>query len=168
MYRRRIDASSTFTIVGAVFVAVGSIFLVFLAVILMIGGIEDDAFVVVPIFLCTGLIMLAVGIAVLTHQHREQKRIQGLIDGNCYVMASITSASKDYSLHVNHLPTFVVEASYEDPVTGVVHMFRSKNLIFDPTDLMVSKYVMVYLEKDGKYDNYYVDIDSILKSIEFH
>ena len=55
------------------------------------------------------------------------------------------------------------QARYQD-MYGNVHIFKSRDLYFDPTDLFKDQMVKVYVDGDN-YKRYYVDIDEVLPNV---
>lgn len=47
---------------------------------------------------------------------------------------------------------------------GNIHIFRSRNLSFDPTPPLTDQMVRVYVEGEN-FKHYYMDIDSVLPEV---
>ena len=60
----------------------------------------------------------------------------------------------------------MVKCSYKDGY-GNVHIFKSRNLMFDPGEFLKDNMVRVYIEGEN-YKHYYVDIDEILPKVFEH
>lgn len=142
-----------FTILGALFVGLGiglSIFALKEMILMSLIGLP---------FLIIGIIFLARVILL----KKRQKRL--ISDGN-YLLANISGVQVNYSVNVNGRCPYVVECNYQD-LDGTVHIFRSKDIFYDPTNLFTGDMVKVYVDKDN-YKKYYVDIDSVLPKIVRH
>lgn len=142
-----------FTILGVLFVGLGI-------------GLSIFAFKEMILMSLIGLPFLIIGIIFLAHViflKRRQKRL--ISDGN-YVLANISGVQVSYSVNVNGRCPYVVECNYQD-LDGTVHIFRSKEIFYDPTNLFTGNMVKVFVDKDN-YKKYYVDIDSVLPKIVRH
>jgi len=61
----------------------------------------------------------------------------------------------------------VVECHYTDPFTGIAHVYFSRYLYTDVTDLLKSDVVPVYIDRmDDRVG--FVDIDAVLPEIRVH
>ena len=60
---------------------------------------------------------------------------------------------------------WVVCVRWEDEA-GVVHIFRSRYLYFNPQGILTSDQVPVFIEENG--GGYFVDIDAVLPEIRMH
>ncbi|MBE5996731.1 MAG: hypothetical protein E7240_05160 [Lachnospiraceae bacterium] len=87
-------------------------------------------------------------------------------DGN-FVYAQICGIAQNTSVQINGRHPFVVECRYQDPFTGIVHIFKSRDLMFDPSGMILNPNVAVYVNPKN-YDSYFVDIDTVLPMIEKH
>ena len=58
------------------------------------------------------------------------------------------------------------ECHYEDPATGTLHVFKSRDLFFYPAELEDQE-IKVYVEQ-GNMDHYYVDVESVVPDIQVH
>lgn len=112
------------------------------------------------VFLLLGLIFLAL----MFRRRSIQRRI--FAEGN-YIMAAVTSVQPNYNVCVNGKHPYVAECSYTDPETGVLHLFRSRNIYFDPTSILMDANVPVYIER-GNFRHYYVDVDALLPEVQKH
>ena len=171
---RRNARADVFFLCGCIFTPIGIVVLV-LAVV-MAGNIdyliahgEGDVELLPWIFGLIGSVAAVIGIALLTRSARMRIKRRLLIENGESVTAEITAIPCNYAVRVNGCPTFKVECRYTDPVTRVVHVFESENLLLDPTCYIdQSTTVRVYVDRESGYKNYSVDIDSILPEIQRH
>ena len=113
-----------------------------------------------------GSIFLILGIIFLIMRIKKRNKIKTLITSENCVYAVITGFSQNYNLTVNGHHPYVIECSYTDS-NGTMHIFKSRNIFFNPIDIVTDMNVPVYVSPDN-YKNYYVDIDAILPNIEQH
>lgn len=116
-----------------------------------------------------GAITLVIGILLICWYHNDKKRIQRLLDRGEYVIADIIGFPVNYRNRINGIPTYLVECTYKDPVNGTVHVFKSKDIgiAFTP-ERITAKTVKVYVDYSSGFQDYYVDVDSILPNIVRH
>ena len=170
----RWDAGSkVFLLCGCIFVTGGGIFLCACALMLtQIDALaldrQNDARFLPVIFGALGGLMAAIGGALLVWLRRKRKRTERLLERGEYVIAKITGFPVDYQVTINGRPTYRVECSYQDPVTGILHVFESKRLLIDPAFCVTAETVRVYVNREAGYQDYYVDVDPILPRVERH
>lgn len=170
---RRNTRADVFLLCGCIFTPIGLITLA-LAVVMagnmdyLIAHGEGDVELMPWIFGFTGSVATVTGIALLVYSVRRRVKKRRLIENGESVIAEITAIPYDYAVRVNGWPTFKVECRYTDPVTRVVHIFESENLLLDPAYYINQPTIRVYVDREGGYKDYYVDIDSILPEIQRH
>ena len=97
---------------------------------------------------------------------QKKKETQQLLENGRYILAEICEIVPNYTIRVNRKHPYVIHCKYE-AIDGTVHIFKSRNLFFNPESLLKGTSVKVYT--DGKnYKKYYVDIDEVLPKIEYH
>lgn len=116
----------------------------------------DINFLLGGIFGGIGLIFAAIGGAFLLRTHKRKSLAKRLIEGGYYVDAQIDSVDTS-NLRVNGRPTYVIRCSYLDPNDSKLYSFSSESLAFDPTPLINSETLRVYVDKND-FSNNYVDI----------
>ncbi len=154
---------SALDIIGMIFAPLGLIF-----VLLGIGltaGSGQGLFLMV--FGGIGGIFLILGILFLLLMLHRRGICRELFNEGHYVMATVTSVMPNYNVRVNGRTPYLAECSYTDPDTGVLHLFQSRNLYFDPTSILMDAQVPVYVRK-GDYRHYYVDVDAVLPEVQRH
>ena len=159
---------------GCIFSVVGVIFIVtFLLVMSHWKAVSangwGEVWLIPVAFGLLSLIMLVIGFLLLRLYSNEQKKIRRLLERGEYVMADITGFPINYHNRVNGIPTYFVECTYQDPDTGTVHVFRSRDIgiAFLPEKITAKK-VRVYVDGSRGYQDYYVDVDSILPHVVRH
>ena len=120
------------------------------------------------VILCgIGVIFLAVG-GVLALRERWKRDLETeLRTRGQAIQAQVTGVSLNYSVSINGRHPYRVEASYKDPATGTVHVFRSHNLNFDPTEYVKDRTVTVYCDGND-FARSFMDIDAIFPNMEVH
>lgn len=167
---RRNTRADVFFFCGCIFTPIGIIALVlacFMAKNMdyLIAHGEGDVRLMPVIFGFCGAVASVIGVLLLVQCFRKRQMKRWLIERGEYIIADITAVPCDYNVRVNGWPTFRVECSYRDPVSGIVHLFLSENLLIDPAYYITQPTVRVYVDRDSDYHRYYVDIDSILPEV---
>ncbi len=163
---------SALDIIGLIFAPIGAIF-IFIGVIVSAyakahpENVTGDPGIFLPVFGGIGLLFFVLGLVFLIVTfHKRMLQAQLLQEGYC-ITAQITSCNPNYNVRVNGRCPYVAECSYMDPATGVVHLFRSRNVYFDPTMIVNGMDVPVYVRPDD-FRHYYVDLDAVLPQVVKH
>ena len=140
-------------------------------------GLEGVALLIfLLIFFGGGLGLLFAGSRVFL---KYKKRVDGLreaYENNRCIMADIVDVLSHTSFDktsdnmftgVRYREYYIVECRYNDPDTGVAHIYYSPALYFDPTELIIAKQVPVYIDRDDE-KNFFVDIYQALAPVEIH
>ena len=152
-------------IIGIVFSFMGAIFLL-TGTIIYCQLDERDAIPFLLIFGGIGLLFLVIGLIFLIIEIRKKTWNTKLLRSGNYIMAEISEVRMNYAVNVNGRYPFIVVCRYQD-MLGNVHMFKSRNLYFDPSGLFKDQNVKVYVDGE-EFKHYYVDIDEILPNIIEH
>ncbi len=156
-----------FALIGAIFLVIG--LWMFSHMEVLYENASGDVGAMPYIFSGLGVALLAVGLSLLLVFVRKSKKVRRLVEVGDYIVADVTAVMPDYSVRINGYPTFRVECSYQDPSTGVLHVFRSRNLTRNPGEALVGAKVNVYIDRsDPEYKNYYADIDPLLPETVIH
>lgn len=111
-------------------------------------------------FLLTGLILLGVDI----HRRNAMRRA---VESGDYVLARIAGVQRRVNVNTGGTHPCAVECHYRNPDTGEVHVYFSRYLYFDPTDMFTSQEVPVYLDRMNE-KIAFVDIDAVLPKVILH
>lgn len=155
------SAPSVFLLVGLIFSLVG---IVFLPVGISLGP-TDRLFYYV--FGGVGAILLGVGLALIIIWHRRRQTAKKVVAAGRYVMARIRSISRNDSVTINGVHPYIVECDFTDPDNGIIHTFRSEDLMEDPSPYLNGSEVRVYIDPDSL-DEYWVDLESVMNRRVIH
>lgn len=163
---------SALDIIGMIFTPLGAIFIIIGVSVTGFANanpdkVTGDPGIFLPIFGGIGgsfFLLGAVFLSITVYKHYMQAQL--LQEGHC-ITAQITSFNPNYNVRVNGRCPFVAECSYTDPATGAVHLFRSRNVYFDPSMIVTGSDVPVYVKPDD-FRHYYVDIDAVLPQVVKH
>ena len=111
-------------------------------------------------FLLTGLILLGVDI----HRRNAMRRA---VESGDYVLARIAGVQRRVNVNTGGTHPRAVEGHYHNPDTGETHVFFSRYLYFDPSDMFTSQEVPVYLDRTNE-KTAFVDIDAVLPKVILH
>ncbi len=160
---------TAFGIVGFVFAPIGLLFSILGPALYFsaAGRDAEDSLVFLCVFGGMGALFLILGICFLFYDIRRRSRMRRAIDMGERVMAKIAGVNAQTNVTFNGRHPYVIECHYTDPDTGAVHVWHSRYLFFDPTDILKSAEVPVYLDRYD-FKNAYVDIDSVLPEVQVH
>lgn len=150
---------------GAIFSGVG---IVFMPVGIFVGSenIEGNPFLFKAVFCGLGAMLLIIGALCLYLEIRQRTRINRLISSGQYIMAEISEITMNYAVRVNSRHPYIVVCRYQD-MYGNIHLFKSRNLFFDPATILKDQMVRVYVDGED-FNHYYMDIDEILPTVIQH
>lgn len=168
MERKAKTGISVWLLIGITFTIVGTVF--FAALVGIFFSFKDRDPVTFWLFLMIfgllGLIFLTLGLIFLIHDIRKRRRSSRLLNSGNYIMAEITEVTVNGAVSVNRMHPFIIKCIYQD-MAGNIHVFKSRELFFDPRPLLKDQQVRVYVDADN-FDHYYVDIDSVLPKVINH
>ncbi len=152
-------------IAAIVFISIGILYIIIERVV---GeeSINGNAMVFRAAFGGLGVVLLAAGVLCLILEVRTRRRNNRLLNSGQYVLAEISEITMNYSIRINSRHPYIVKCRYQD-MNGAVHVFRSRNLNFDPAPILRDQMVRVYVDGDD-FRHYYMDIDSILPTVIEH
>ena len=166
MERKSKTGPSALLIVGSVFTIVGASFLAIGLIIYYALKEEERVILFLLIYGGIGLLFFVLGLIFLIVVAGKKARSDKLLNAGNYVMAQIMEVSLNYNVTVNRRHPYIVRCRYQD-MYGNVHIFKSRDLFFNPTDLLKDRMVKVYVDGEN-YKHYYVDIDGVLPNVIEH
>ena len=166
MERKSKTGLSALLIVGSIFTILGAVFLATGVIIYYALKEEEGAILFLLIFGGIGLLFFALGVIFLIVELKKKLRNDKLLGAGNYVMAEVLEVTLNYNVAVNRRHPYIVRCRYQD-MYGNVHIFKSRDLFFDPTDLFKDQMVKVYVDGEN-YKHYYVDIDEVLPNVIEH
>ncbi len=156
-------------IVGIIFTPMGILFLL-LGVILWTYGAgkkPEDPTIFLAAFGGIGAIFTLTGFALLAADLLRRKKMERAFLGGYYVMAKITGVRTQNNVNMNGRHPVTVECRYDDPATGVTHIYHSRYLYIDVEPLLKDTEVPVYIDRNDDSVGF-VDIDAVLPEIRVH
>ncbi|MBR6705983.1 MAG: hypothetical protein IKI84_04815 [Clostridia bacterium] len=115
----------------------------------------------------TGLVFLVLGTVFLISEKRRRALEEELKNHGRALEASVTDVRANMNMTVNGRHPYYVEAQWQEPMSGTVHVFRSRDIGFNPWEFVEGRKVKVYVS-DNDYSRYYLDLESVLPKVEVH
>lgn len=154
-----------FTVLGAIFLIVTLI--VAVAVLPNVTGAEGEDLYILPIvFGSIGTPFLLVGIGFLIFVGVKDKKKKELMQNGNLIYAMVTGGSEVFNVEVNGRHPWKLECKYEDPFSGEVYLYSSRNTFTDPYPY-IGQQIAVYVDKNDP-SKYYVDIQSLRQQENVH
>ncbi len=163
MERKAKAGVSAFLIMGIVFSVLGGIYLI---IGILFYFLIADMLMFSLIFGGVGAVFFVLGVIFLILEIRKRALWKRLLNSGNYIVAQICEVQSSYNINVNGRHPFTVKCQYQD-IQGNVHIFKSRNLYFNPTGLFKDENVKVYVEGED-FRHYYVDIDEVLPRVIEH
>jgi hypothetical protein len=104
-----------------------------------------------------GAIFLIVGFGIIAYGSIKLKKVSELKENGVAILAKYQSVQLNKSLKVNGQSPYQIHAQWTNPSTSKVHIFKSDNIWFDPSEFIDRDQMTVLIEKDNP-KKYYVDI----------
>ena len=157
-------------ILGAVFTLIGLVFVPLSLILGRLGPVSrrgtGDPAVFRAVFGGVGALFLIPGLILLGMDLRRRHLLRRAYDGGYCVDARILGVSAQRNVTVGGRHPLVVECAHTDS-SGVVHVYRSRYLYSDVTNLLKSGTVPVYIDRMDDSVGF-VDIDAVLPEIRIH
>lgn len=112
-----------------------------------------------------GFSLFMVGFSMVVTSTRKNKKIQTLKASGKRVKAKIKHIGLNTSHKVNGRSPYQIHAQYLDPSKNKVHIFKSENLWFDPTDYVNEEEITVLIDRNNP-KKYYVDVSFLPQLLE--
>jgi hypothetical protein len=133
---------------------------VFLAVGVVLFGIATqvtDRFALL-ILLALGFIFFAIGAGMIAYGIMSTRKEADLKQNGQLIQAGITGVTLNEGLQVNGTSPFQIVAQWHDKGNNIIHIFKSANIWFDPSQFVEGKAtVPVYIDQN-KPSRYVMDI----------
>jgi len=130
----------------------------------------EKVFLNIPVFylmfLIPGLILMIISIVLLMHYTRRTKRKKYLLENGQCIYAEIIGLENNYHLKRNNFYAKTLVCQYQAP-DGTIHIFESDPVWFNFSNNMKSDVAAVYVEY-GNFDQYYVDLSSVVENVVVH
>ncbi|WP_299881707.1 DUF3592 domain-containing protein [uncultured Cocleimonas sp.] len=109
-----------------------------------------------------GVIFTLIGAAMLFMKYRKNKNIEYLKLKGTPVKAKFQSVERNRMLAVNKSNPYQIYAQWKNPMTSELHIFKSENLWFDPTNHINTDEITVLIDRNNP-KIYYVDTSFLPK-----
>jgi hypothetical protein len=109
-----------------------------------------------------GLVFGAIGGGMLLFGWKKSRSQAYLKDHGTEVLATFSSVEQNTSLTVNGRNPFRIVCQWQHPQTGELHVFRSDNLWFDPSNHIHQETVPVLVD-EANLKRYWVDTSFLPK-----
>jgi hypothetical protein len=108
---------------------------------------QDSPMVLPLVFMGIGFIDMMIVIIWTVVSKKKAAREQWLLQNGQQVKAKFISVNINTMISVNNRNPYFINCQWQDTVTGMVHVFKSKNLWFDPAPYIdAAKNINVYID----------------------
>lgn len=114
------------------------------------------------IFGVMGTIFTLFGASIILIKYLKNKKIEFLKLRGTPIQAKFQSVEKNGSFAINKRNPYQIYAQWKNPMTSELHIFKSENLWFDPTDHINTDEITVLIERNNP-KKYYVDTSFLPK-----
>ena len=104
-----------------------------------------------------GLIFFSVGASILVISRKRNNNIEHLKVKGSPIKAKFQSVEINSSYAVNRRNPYQIYAQWKNPMTSELHIFKSENIWFDPTDHINNDEITVLIDRNNP-KKYHMDI----------
>lgn len=109
-----------------------------------------------------GVIFFLIGFSIFLVGHLKTRKIEYLRNNGTKVNTKFQSVEANGALEVNGRNPYQIYTQWENPKTSELHLFKSENIWFDPTNHIDRDEIIVLIERNNP-KKYYVDISFLPK-----
>ena len=111
---------------------------------------------------CLGGIFFLIGFGIILFGNLKGKKIKRLKESGLKTITKFQSVNRNETLKVNGRNPYQILTHWNNPATSELHMFKSENLWFDPTDHIKQEEITVLIDRDNP-KKYYMDTSFLPK-----
>ncbi|WP_206196659.1 DUF3592 domain-containing protein [Zooshikella ganghwensis] len=109
-----------------------------------------------------GAVFFLIGFLIILFGSLKNRKRKYLLERGMPVKAMFQSVEVNRSVSVNGRHPYQIYAQWKNTVTNELHLFKSENIWFNPSDHISQEEITVFIEKDNP-KKYYVDISFLPK-----
>lgn len=109
-----------------------------------------------------GLVFFIIGGSIIAYGIRKKNILKKLKQNGMKIEADFQNVSVNTSLAVNGEHPFVIISQWQNPKTSELHIFKSDNIWFDPTDFIKTDKINVLIDRENL-KRYSVDLSFLPK-----
>lgn len=112
-----------------------------------------------------GAVFFAIGTGIMLAGRLKERKNDYLLKHGAPIETQFQSVSVNTAFSDNGRNPFVILTQWQNPATSEIHVFRSDNIWFDPSNYVAGKKITVYIEQ-GNPKNYHVDLSFLPRFAE--
>lgn len=112
-----------------------------------------------------GLVFFIIGGSIIAYGIKKKNMFKYLKQNGKKIEADFQSVNINSSLNVNGVNPFIVVLQWQNPETSELHIFKSDNIWFDPTDFIQTDKINVLIDRRNP-KRYSVDLSFLPKVAE--
>ncbi len=109
-----------------------------------------------------GLVFFLIGFIITLVGFLKGRKNEYLKQNGIQIKTKFQNIGLNRSLEVNGSNPYQITSQWISPTTNELHIFKSENILFDPTEYINTDEITVLVEKDNP-KRYYVDISFLPK-----
>lgn len=109
-----------------------------------------------------GTVFFLIGFLIILFGKMKEKKIDDLKFNGRSIITKFDNVNINYNYKVNGRSPYVIYSQWLNPATNELHVFKSEDIWFDPTDFISSKEIKVLIDPSNP-KKYYMDISFLPK-----
>lgn len=128
-------------------------------------GTGWSEFIFLGVFGGIGLVFFAIGLIFVALIVKKNRKIKWLLENGQVIHGTVTEIVFNTCVNVNGRHPRVVYCSYQDPGTGMIYQFKSRNIYDSITNcIAIGDSIDIYVDPEN-YAKNYVDVDKPMERI---
>lgn len=103
-----------------------------------------------------GAVFFSVGFGLWWFARKQKNKTASLLSGGLAIETKFETVEINETLRVNGRHPYQIVSHWQNPDTSKLHIFKSNNIWFDPSDYINQEHITVYVAPDN-YKKYYLD-----------
>ena len=112
-----------------------------------------------------GSVFFLIGFGMYYFQKNKENKIQTLKETGTRIITEFQSVSLNTTYKVNGRSPYVIYSQWKNPTTNEIHVFKSDNIWFDPTEYIKTDQITVLIARNNP-KKYYTDLSFLPKISE--
>jgi hypothetical protein len=121
-------------------------------------GEDQTSYILPAVFMLIGFMDIMIVSVWSMIVNKKAKKEKWLLENGQSIRTKFVSVQMNQSLSVNNIHPFIVISQWQDPLTSVIHQFKSKNIWFNPHTHIDAEKTITVLYDPADMKSYVMDL----------